>query len=149
MKIKSARKSHINEIIIIENCVYERPWSKFQLLSKFLNVKKSINLVGIDKNDQVISYLFGNYQSGCFFLENITVHPEFRRKKVASKMLDYLFGKLSDLNITKIILAIKNENIAARKLFLTHHFEEQNADKNYYTQNDEAVVLTMELLPNG
>ena len=149
MKIISARNSHINDINFIENCVYGKPWSKFQILSKLLIVKRSVNLVSIDKNNQVISYLFGNYQSGSFFLENITVHPEFRQKKVASKMLDYLIGKLSDLNITKIFLAIKIDNIAARKLFITHHFEEQNVDKNYYTKNDEAVVLTLELLTNG
>ncbi|MFQ6609852.1 MAG: hypothetical protein ACE5D7_03515, partial [Fidelibacterota bacterium] len=67
----------------------------------------------------------------------------------ASKMLDYLFGKLSDLNITKIIMAIKNENVVARKLFLAHHFKEQNVNKNYYTKNDEAVVLILELPQNG
>lgn len=149
MKIVSAEKSHLNEIINIENSVYEKPWSRFNILAKLLDVNKSINIVGIGKNDKVISYLFGKHQSGKFFIENITVHAEFRQKKVASKMLDYLFGKLSDLNITKIIMAIKNENVVARKLFLAHHFKEQNVNKNYYTKNDEAVVLILELPQNG
>jgi len=149
MNIVQITESDLEEIIQIETKIYPKPWSRFHFQIEISKPPATLNLCAITDEGKIIAYLFGEVQNETFHLTNIAVHPDFRRKKIALKILDYLSGKLDVLNIRVITLAMKKENEPARKLFLSRRFKEINKNKDYFTKGDDAIVLTLEITPNG
>ena len=66
---KKAKLKHLDEIINIENKVFDQPWSKIHFL-KDLELNVSYNIVYIIKS-QCIGYLFGYIIKNEFHLNKI------------------------------------------------------------------------------
>lgn len=72
----------------------------------------------------------------------IGVIEQYRNKKIASTLLDFLIDKLSDCS--NITLEVNTNNIAAINLYKKHGFKVVSIREKYYG-NDDAYLMMKEL----
>ncbi len=72
---------------------------------------------------------------------NIAVNKEFRRERIASKLLDNLYkiGKKNYVN--RIYLEVRDSNLSAQKFYLQHSFKITGNRRNFYTNPSESATL--------
>ena len=95
--------------------------------------------------DRVVGYL-GYWQ----ILEEahitaVGVEPEYRKKKLAQRMLCYMLDQCTEKNIQWITLEVKASNIAAQKLYEKFNFAVMGRRKNYYqAEKEDALIMWTE-----
>ena len=71
---------------------------------------------------------------------NLVVEPSYRRKNIATMLLDYMLSDLCNKNIKTILLEVSSENYHALNLYTKFNFEVVNIRKKYYDGIDGFVM---------
>lgn len=74
-------------------------------------------------------------------INDVIVQESYRRKGIASAMLENLFNFGSEHNCSKITLEVRAGNIPARKLYEKKGFKQVGLRENYYQDNNENAIL--------
>lgn len=127
-KIKDEDRSYLYDIIKKEfNFIYEKD-------STFSNW-----LVYVD-NDKIIGFINFDTIYERAELEYIYVEKEYRRKNIATKLLENMWKILNEKNIHSITLEVNCNNIAAIKFYEKNGFEKVSIREKYYG-NDDAFLM--------
>ncbi len=78
-------------------------------------------------------------------LEYIVIDKNYRRKNIASKLMNYMIEDLIKNNIISVSLEVNVENISAINLYKKFAFEKATIRKNYYG-NKDAVLMIRKLI---
>lgn len=79
-------------------------------------------------------------------IATIAVHPEYRRQKIAQRLLAYTLMDAYHSGAVKSFLEVRRGNQPAIKMYLRFGFREVGVRKKYYQDNGEDAVL-MDLDP--
>jgi [ribosomal protein S18]-alanine N-acetyltransferase len=71
----------------------------------------------------------------------IAVHPDFRRQKIAERLMYRAFEELRAEGVQKVFLEVRRSNEAARTLYNKLGFCEDGVRKRYYKDNHEDAIL--------
>lgn len=118
-------------------------------LGKLINANfdKLNNLEEIIKNKEIIGYYIDNKLVGFIIFKTmyeitdllyIVVDKLYRRKSIASKLLEELIG-----NSEKVMLEVRCDNDNAIKLYKKYDFKIINIRKKYYDNMDAYVMELM------
>ena len=118
-------------------------------LGKLINANfdKLNNLEEIIKNKEIIGYYIDNKLVGFIIFKTmyeitdllyIVVDKLYRRKSIASKLLEKLIG-----NSEKVMLEVRCDNDNAIKLYKKYDFKIINIRKKYYDNMDAYVMELM------
>ena len=118
-------------------------------LGKLINTNfdKLNNLEEIIKNKEIIGYYIDNKLVGFIIFKTmyeitdllyIVVDKLYRRKSIASKLLEKLIG-----NSEKVMLEVRCDNDNAIKLYKKYDFKIINIRKKYYDNMDAYVMELM------
>ena len=114
----------INEL----GCLLEENFAKVYSINEMLEDKYSkIYVYEID--DVIVGF--------------IIVDPEYRNRKIAMNLIDYLLSEL-DENLKLITLEVRANNTAAIHLYDKFGFEVVNVRKKYYSNGDDAYLMARE-----
>lgn len=111
---------------------------------KLFKVKEMLD----DKLTKVIVYVVDDYVVGfviatCLYenvdILSIVVDREYRNKKIASNLIDYLFSEL-DSSVEVITLEVAVDNEKAINLYKKFGFEVINVRKKYYNGKDAYLM---------
>ena len=76
-------------------------------------------------------------------ITNIAVHPDFRRMKIATRLLNKLFDVCVQSGLEAITLEVRESNESAIKLYEKEGFSSVGLRKNYYKNPlDNALLMT-------
>lgn len=113
------------------------------------NFNLNINEEDLKKeNDYYIGYIFDNKLVGFAHytiyyeraeLNYIFVLPEYRNNSIATKMLNYIFNNIIELE--NITLEVRMSNKAAIKLYEKSGFKKCAIRKNYYGKEDAIMMI--------
>lgn len=92
-----------------------------------------------EENDMVVGFILATDLVETCDILTIIVDPEYRRKKIATNLLNYLLGELSPL-LKMVTLEVATKNKAALNLYEKFDFEVVNIRKNYY-KDDDAYLM--------
>ena len=76
---------------------------------------------------------------------SLNVHPEHRRKGIASSLMDTALDILEEKGYNNITLEVGINNQAAQNLYRSKGFIVDKKLSNYYTNGDDALHLTRKL----
>lgn len=142
--IHNINSQYINQLVKLEKSCFSSPWSYKSFSESFNN--SNYNFFAATINNKVIGYI-GIYQiyKQCY-ITNIAVYKEYRRKGVASKLLETVisFSKSSDFDF--ISLEVRESNIVAINLYEKLGFQKIGRRKNFYIKpQEDAFIFTLYL----
>ena len=105
-----------------------------------LNYNIYSKLIVYEKNNNIIGFCIYDMIYERCEIEYIGVLKEYRKNKIASKILEYLIDNL-DENIKNITLEVSVKNEGAINLYLKYGFQKKDIRKNYYKNIDAYLML--------
>ena len=76
---------------------------------------------------------------------NIVTRIDKRNSGFASKLLDYIIKYCKTTPFTSITLEVNEFNTYAIQLYEKFNFKKIGLRKNYYKQNENAIIMTLNL----
>jgi ribosomal-protein-alanine N-acetyltransferase len=74
-------------------------------------------------------------------INNVAVHPEFRRRGIARRLLEHVLEAADRRGAPRATLEVRESNDAARRLYEGLGFEVHARRPGYYTQPDEDALI--------
>ncbi|MEE9192305.1 MAG: GNAT family N-acetyltransferase, partial [Candidatus Aerophobetes bacterium] len=74
-------------------------------------------------------------------LVNMAVHPAFRRKGLASKLLKYILEKAQNQGLNTITLEVRRFNLAAQRFYESFDFKKIAISPGYYVETGEDALV--------
>lgn len=131
--------AHIESLTELDKLCFSVPWSK-KLFESELFSNNAYYIVALDK-DKVVGYCGINYVCGEGSITNIAVHPEYRKRGIASTLLEKMINFAHKENFEFVTLEVRESNINAIKLYKKYGFEMVGSRKGYYADNHETALL--------
>lgn len=139
IQIRRAAIHDLEQIENIEKTLNHRILST-NILSSTLDKDNYYYFVATLDN-KIVGYICLEYLIDHFDLLAIAVLKEYRRKNIASLLLNEFFTTCLELNISDIFLEVKASNLEAIKLYTKLGFEKISTRKNYYTDTNEDAYI--------
>jgi ribosomal-protein-alanine N-acetyltransferase len=138
VQILDFNPSSIDEILEIEHCCFDSPWSK----EMFLNLPEQTARFKTvhSANGKIAGYCLYNIVEEQADLLSIAVHPFYRRQGFAFKMLESMIKDCFAHQVKEIFLEVAPSNTSALNLYAAFGFEKISVRKNYY-ENEDAFIL--------
>lgn len=112
---------------------------KFNTSIDNIGVYKHYKIISLDNN--IVGFLSYDLIYDRIEIEYIYVDISYRKKGIASTMLDDLFKTAKDNNCKNITLEVKVSNYAARRLYELNGFADVAIRKNYYLDEDGILMM--------
>lgn len=136
--IRPATLDDVPTIVVLERCeVSAGHWSPEQYETR---LKEGCLLVA-EGDSAVVGFICARVLPGEWEIENIVVSNEFRRRGIASALLNALFEAARKADGPRFDLEVRESNVAARQLYTKRGFFQVGKRPNYYHDPPEDAIL--------
>jgi len=127
------------EVLDIENSSFEFAWTE----EDFIRCLRQRNCIGMvaEHDERVVGFMIYELHKNRLHILNFAVHPDFRRRGVARGMVRKLIGKLSPQRRNRILLEIRETNLAAQLFFRAAGFRAISVLRDFYEDTPEDAYL--------
>ena len=140
MNITEMNASHVPQVAQLEQLCFADPWSEKSIASE-LTSKWSYWLVAVE-DDRVVGYIGSQSSIDESDVMNVAVHPDFRRKGIAEKLINHLVEELKNRGSHTLLLEVRASNAPAIALYEKLGFTQVGCRKNYYhNPREDALIL--------
>ena len=129
----------MQEVLQIEEEGFEFPWSE----DDFIRCLRQRNCIGMvaEHGERVVGFMIYELHKTRLHLLNFSVNAEYRRKGIGHQMLGKLIGKLSSQRRTRILLEVRETNLAAQLFFRKMGFRAISLLRDFYSDTTEDAYL--------
>lgn len=143
MIITKMTECHVPQIAELEKLCFHDPWSQNSIASE-VNNKLSLWLVAVE-DELVVGYVGSQTVLGETDMMNIAVHPEFRKKGIATALITQLIIYLAQQGSHSLMLEVRASNDPAISVYKRLDFVEVGRRRNYYRNpREDALILRKE-----
>ncbi len=127
------------EVLEIESEGFEFPWCE----DDFIRCLRQRNCIGMvaEQFDSVVGFMIYELHKTRLHLLNFAVARPLRRKGVGAQMLAKLIAKLSNQRRTRILLEVRETNLAAQLFFRQMNFRAVSVLRDFYEDTIEDAYL--------
>jgi [ribosomal protein S18]-alanine N-acetyltransferase len=127
------------EVLDIEGEGFEFPWSE----EDFIRCLRQRNCIGMvaERDERVVGFMIYELHKTRLHIMNFAVAKIQRRRGVGTQMIEKLAGKLSPQRRTRILLEVRETNLAAQLFFRQHNFRAVNVLRDFYDDTTEDAYL--------
>ena len=136
--IRKVRDGDLPAMIDIERVSFGSPWSGESFMCE-LSRKFSVSLAAVFK-EQIVGYLCADYVAHEARILNLAVHPEHRRRRVATLLMNEAEKRLKKKGCVFVYLKVRPSNTGAQKFYESLGFRVETVRKNYYGDPDEDAL---------
>lgn len=137
MKIAPMTIEDAKELAVLDQLCFSVPWSEKSFSEEAENPLATYFLARED--DKIVGYGGIWNVSGEGQITNIAVHPDMRKKGIASKILEALIENAKTCE--KIFLEVRESNTAAICLYEKYGFKKCGVRKNFYHSPVENGII--------
>jgi ribosomal-protein-alanine N-acetyltransferase len=156
MRIRPATSYDVSQMIALERATDTAAhWGEGQYTALFdtsglhrvvlLAEMSDQTLVPASTCDKVCGYVIALAAGPEWELENIIVDPAMRRSGLGSQLLSALLAEACVQGCKRMLLEVRESNLAALKLYEKHGFQESGRRTGYYGNPPEDAIV-MQLL---
>ncbi len=135
--IRRAVISDISEIVEIENCSFNVPWPDFLFKAHLNNPGFLVYVEGGVLGYAIVSVCDDKRKA---HLQSIAVHRDHLRQGIASKLLEWCIDLVKLYGFNKIMLEVREMNIAGQLFYFKNGFRVEGKIERYYF-DDNAIVM--------
>ncbi|MCK4364182.1 MAG: ribosomal protein S18-alanine N-acetyltransferase [Candidatus Aminicenantes bacterium] len=129
-------------ILEIENVSFPNPWHEITFRGEIYNQPISYPFVIIFKpQKKIIGYLVFWQIKERMQINNIAIHPDYRRMGIAEAVLHQVLSEVRMGEIKFVTLEVRPSNIAARTLYNKLGFDVLGIKENYYHDPPEPALV--------
>ena len=133
----------------IERASYPAPWSRSMFAGE-LAKPSSLSLAAVNDAGEVIGYLVLSRYVDAWHVMNLAVDPDWRRRGVASALLERLLADTTGDTERGYTLEVRVSNDGAISLYERFGFRSRGVRRGYYTDNrEDALVMWREPSRSG
>jgi len=125
----------------IERASYPTPWSRSMFAGELAR-PSSISLGAFDpETDELVGYLIISRYVDAWHVMNVAVAADWRRRGIATTLLERLFEVTSDDERRGYTLEVRVSNTGAIRLYESLGFHGRGVRRAYYTDNREDALI--------
>ena len=144
MTAKLIQAEHLPLIAMLEQTVFEEPWSEQSLA--LLCTEGGFGVLVLDGTDTALAYggMLTVLDEGQ--ITNIATHPDHRRRGYAAAVLGKLLDEARVRGLATVSLEVRESNTPAISLYTRFGFEIAGRRNNFYTApREHALVMVCHL----
>ena len=140
----SMRKEDLPEVMAIESLSFSEPWTEEMFLHELSS--DGVAQVLVARADEgsgrrIVGFLCAWIVADELQISNIAVHPGYRRRGVASQLLEEMLRRAKAMGARAGYLEVRASNEAAKALYQRHGFAAVGRRRNYYNHPREDAIL--------
>jgi ribosomal-protein-alanine N-acetyltransferase len=136
------KENDLPYILEIENVSFPNPWREMTFRGEISNQPISFPLVIVFKpQKKVIGYLIFWQIKERMQINNIAIHPDYRRLGIAEAVLQQVLSEVRREETKFVTLEVRPSNIAARTLYDKLGFDVLGIKENYYHDPPEPALV--------
>ena len=129
-------------ILEIENVSFPNPWREMTFRGEIYNQPISFPLAIVFKpQKKVIGYLVFWQITEQIQINNIAIHPDYRRMGIAEAVLQQVLSEVRMEGAKLVTLEVRPSNIAARTLYNKLGFDILGIKEDYYHDPPEPALV--------
>jgi ribosomal-protein-alanine N-acetyltransferase len=144
IKLRKMQPHDIRAVMEIEQASFTAPWSELSFLNEMYN-PGSLAKVALIEN-RVVGYSCSRYVLNEGHLLNLAVHHDFRRRGVATELMNNILVEFKEKDCTLLYLEVRVSNLDAIKFYERFGFKVASFRRKYYTSPTEDGALMMRWL---
>jgi ribosomal-protein-alanine N-acetyltransferase len=127
------------EVLAIESDSFEFPWCE----NDFLRCLRQRNCIGMvaERDNKVVGFMIYELHKSRLHILNFAVSSRCRRAGVGTQMISKLVGKLSTDRRNRILLEVRETNLAAQLFFRSSGFRAVSVLRQFYEDTPEDAYL--------
>jgi [ribosomal protein S18]-alanine N-acetyltransferase len=146
IELRRLELKDLNAIERIEQRSYPTPWSRSMFAGEL--AKPSSICLGAFDSGNLAGYLIISRYVDAWHVMNVAVAPEYRRRRIATTMLDRLFELTAGDGRRGYTLEVRVSNENAIRLYERVGFKARGIRRGYYTDNrEDALIMWKDPLP--
>lgn len=141
-------RAHLEEVARIEVLSHSNPWPRDAFSSELQASHVSRPRVALtrERGSIVAGYCIGWLVVDQLQIQNVTVHPDHRRRGLAAHLIEDALCYAIECGAESAFLEVRPSNLPARRLYEQLGFRKAGERKGYYSRPEEdAVVLQKSL----
>ena len=143
IRLEIMTDAHVAQVAELEKICFSDPWSENSVASELCN-PLSLWLVAMD-GDRVAGYIGSQSVEGEADMMNVAVHPDYRRKGIARRLVEGLVAALREKGVYSLALEVRASNAPAISLYEGLGFSQVGLRPNYYRNpKEDAYILRKE-----
>lgn len=136
----------LEQVLAIETMSFSSPWTEEMFKSELWGKTLSENLVARaillpGARPQVVGYTCLWIVGEDLHINNIAVHPRFRRQGIATRLLNAAFDLARKRGARRALLEVRASNTTAQALYQRLGFRVVGRRRRYYTDPVEDALL--------
>ena len=141
--VREASKADIPKLIELEKLCFSDPWTANLFEDEMDNPLVTYHLYF--HGDKLIGYIgFLVVVDECQ-INNVAVHPDYRRKGMGKEMVGNVIRQTEEEGIKFWLLEVRANNEAAIMLYEGFGFVNVGLRRNYYGEGEDAILMTREI----
>jgi ribosomal-protein-alanine N-acetyltransferase len=147
--VRRLQPKDLGAIDEIERVSYPTPWSRSMFAGEI--GKPASICLGAFVGERLVGYLIVSRYVDAWHIMNIAVDPEYRRRGLASALLERLFEDTADDDARRgYTLEVRVSNAGAIRLYEHLGFRMRGVRRGYYTDNrEDALIMWKDPAPAG
>jgi ribosomal-protein-alanine N-acetyltransferase len=94
-----------------------------------------------EHDNRVVGCMIYELHKNQLHILNFSVRPDYRRRNIGRKMGEKLIGKLSQQRRNRIVLEVRETNLAAQMFFRRSGFKAMSVLRDYYDDTTEDAYV--------
>ncbi|MDK2833278.1 MAG: [ribosomal protein S18]-alanine N-acetyltransferase [Methanolobus sp.] len=138
--IRRAILADIPQMVQVENLCFLVPWPDF-LFKAHLN---NPGFVVYEKEGLILGYAMVGDSRGKAHLQNIAVHPDFRRQGIGTELLEWCIDLVRLYGYREMVLEVREKNTGSQAFYSNNGFKVSGTVAGYY-MDDNAIVMSRKI----
>lgn len=127
------------DVLAIETHSFEFPWCE----DDFIRALQQRNCIGMvaELDGKIVGFMVYELHKTQIHVLNFAVAEDLRRRGIGGQMLTKLIGKLSHQRRTRIVLEVRETNLAAQLFFRANGFRAVSVLREFYEDTPEDAYI--------
>jgi ribosomal-protein-alanine acetyltransferase len=135
------RSAELSDRLAAFNLARQAPTASQWTVEQYRSVIAEGVMLVAERENKICGFIAAQSLAGAWEIENVVVAKENLRQGVASQLLSEIMRRARAARILKVILEVRESNVAAQSLYEKMGFRRQGTRAAYYRDPPEAAIL--------